>query len=388
MGQVLYPKFQALDASGDPLNGGKLYTYENETSTPKTTYSDADLTTPNANPVVLDSRGEALVYGSGTFRLVLKDSDDDTIWGPIDDVTIGGVSYLFDSDSDTGINVEESTDEDKIRFKIAGTEQMLLQDGALLPTTDSDVNFGSTTKFFKDLFTDRFAMSASYYASFPTNGVAADAKFMMGLSSTIIWMYLNTAPPGWKVLATGEDTVLGVKATAKSSGTADTDTENKLVLSTATFESDGVVVGDTAYNLDDGTSALVTAVDSETSLSLASDVFPDGDEEFEVGTKFVDPGGNQADAGSWTISGITADDESSHAHDLGTSGSTVQGSAASATIGIVSGALKVITPNGGTTYPVPTQATGGGSAHNHTVSSDEKWRPAASLGRLFQLDTE
>lgn len=44
---------------------------------------------------------------------------------------------------------------------------------------------------------------------FPTNGMAA-AKFMLGNSNTIAWFYLNTAPPGWKVLTTGADTVLAV----------------------------------------------------------------------------------------------------------------------------------------------------------------------------------
>ena len=48
---------------------------------------------------------------------------------------------------------------------------------------------------------------------FPTNGMAA-AKFMLGNSNTIAWFYLNTAPPGWKVLSTGADTVLSVSGGA------------------------------------------------------------------------------------------------------------------------------------------------------------------------------
>lgn len=49
----------------------------------------------------------------------------------------------------------------------------------------------------------------TYNIDLPTEGMAA-AKFMLGNSSTILWMYLNTAPPGWKALATGADTVLGI----------------------------------------------------------------------------------------------------------------------------------------------------------------------------------
>src|SRR3990167_7255978 len=74
------PKVQFFDDNGAPLSGGKLYSYESGTSTPKTTYSEATGTTENANPVVLDSRGEASIYLSGAYKLILKDSDDVQIW--------------------------------------------------------------------------------------------------------------------------------------------------------------------------------------------------------------------------------------------------------------------------------------------------------------------
>jgi hypothetical protein len=72
--------------------------------------------------------------------------------------------------------------------------------------------------------------------------------------------------------------------TAISTGTATTDTLNKLIDTGATFVTDGVGVGDAVHNTADDTWGLVTAVDSETSLSLDSDVFPDGNETYEVGT--------------------------------------------------------------------------------------------------------
>lgn len=81
------PKFQAFDSNGDPLSGGKLYTYEVGTTTNKTTYSDRILSTANANPVVLDSRGECVVYFSGTIKFVLKTSADVEVW-TMDNVAI------------------------------------------------------------------------------------------------------------------------------------------------------------------------------------------------------------------------------------------------------------------------------------------------------------
>ena len=145
---IINPKFQALDDNGDPLSGGLVYTYESGTNTPKTTYSDRGLSAANANPVVLNSRGEASIYASGLIKIILKTSAGVTVW-TMDDMRITQQAILADDDADTMIQVEESADEDKIRFDISGTEQIVLQDGALLPTTDNDVDFGDLTHQFK-----------------------------------------------------------------------------------------------------------------------------------------------------------------------------------------------------------------------------------------------
>lgn len=89
-----YPLFAASDENGVPLSGGKVNTFEAGTSTPKVTYSDRALTTPNTNPVILDSRGEATIWGTGSYKVVLEDSDDVQIWS-MDDVEFG------DADSET-----------------------------------------------------------------------------------------------------------------------------------------------------------------------------------------------------------------------------------------------------------------------------------------------
>jgi len=80
---VPYPnvKPQFNDVNGVPLSGGLLYIYAAGTSTPATSYSDPALTTPNSNPIVLDSRGEASVYfADGSYKFVLKDSLDVTVF--------------------------------------------------------------------------------------------------------------------------------------------------------------------------------------------------------------------------------------------------------------------------------------------------------------------
>ncbi|HRH28257.1 MAG TPA: glycosyl hydrolase family 28-related protein [Aquabacterium sp.] len=83
------------DGAGKPLVGGKLYTYDAGTSTPRPTYADAAGTIANTNPVVLDARGEATIFWSGAYKVVLKDASDNTIWS-VDDVFDEGSSLRSD----------------------------------------------------------------------------------------------------------------------------------------------------------------------------------------------------------------------------------------------------------------------------------------------------
>ena len=85
------PKTQFLDASGAPLVGGKVYTYAAGTTTPLATYTTSAGTVPNANPVILNARGEADIwYTNGvSYKVVLTDSADATIW-TVDNIVISG----------------------------------------------------------------------------------------------------------------------------------------------------------------------------------------------------------------------------------------------------------------------------------------------------------
>ena len=71
---------QFLDGNGAPYAAGKVYFYVPGTTTPKATWVDTNATTLNSNPVVLDSAGRALIYGSGQYREVLQDQFGNIIW--------------------------------------------------------------------------------------------------------------------------------------------------------------------------------------------------------------------------------------------------------------------------------------------------------------------
>lgn len=74
------PKQQFLDAIGAPLFAGRIFTYEAGSLTPKPTYQDSAMTILNTNPVILDARGESVMYGDGIYRVILKDLFGNTIW--------------------------------------------------------------------------------------------------------------------------------------------------------------------------------------------------------------------------------------------------------------------------------------------------------------------
>jgi hypothetical protein len=74
------------DSNGAPLAGGLIYTYAAGTLTPQATYTDSGAGTPNANPVVLDSAGRAVIWLSGNYKIIVKDSGGNTIQ-TVDNVT-------------------------------------------------------------------------------------------------------------------------------------------------------------------------------------------------------------------------------------------------------------------------------------------------------------
>jgi len=80
-----------FDSNGDPLVGGKIYTYAAGTTTPLATYTDATGGTPNTNPIILDANGEADIWlGTASYKFVIKNSSDVT------QKTVDGVIQLAD----------------------------------------------------------------------------------------------------------------------------------------------------------------------------------------------------------------------------------------------------------------------------------------------------
>lgn len=198
-----------------------------------------------------------------------------------------------------------------------------------------------------------YTITGAFSAYMPTNGVAANAVFMLGNSSTILWMYLNTAPPGWKVLATGADTVLGISggsySFAVNGGQPD---------STATWSITGVTADSHTHT---GPSHAHSGPSHTHSVS---------------GT--TDAGG--AHSHTYSLEGGTVLGNSSPDGAIASSGATSTASAHTHTYSSTTGA-------GGTgnTGAAGTGATSGPSTQG--ITSAGTWRPKASIGKLYQLNT-
>ena len=102
-------KTQFTDQNGVPLAGGSVYTYVVGSTTPKLTWQDQAGVTQNSNPIVLDSAGEALIFGVGAYRQQVYNSAGVLQW---DDVTappslwdLNGLGYLTDAGSVNALSV-------------------------------------------------------------------------------------------------------------------------------------------------------------------------------------------------------------------------------------------------------------------------------------------
>lgn len=72
---------QFFDNAGNPLSGGKIFSYEAGTLIPLSTYTDRSGTTPNANPVILDAAGRADIWLTANvpYKLIVQDAGGTTM---------------------------------------------------------------------------------------------------------------------------------------------------------------------------------------------------------------------------------------------------------------------------------------------------------------------
>ncbi len=134
---------QQLDANGDTLSGGKIYTYLAGTTTPVATYTDNTGATPQANPIILNTLGlpasPVWVLGGQSYKLVVKTSADVTLR------TIDNVSGINDASNTATADQWQSyantaTYINATSFSVAGNQTSTFEQNRRVKT----VNTGGT----------------------------------------------------------------------------------------------------------------------------------------------------------------------------------------------------------------------------------------------------
>lgn len=165
---------QQIDANGDPLSGGKVYTYVAGTSTAAATYTDDTGATPQANPILLNSRGlptnPVWLQGGRSYKLVVTDANEVVLW-TVDDVS--GINDATTAAADQWIvYANPPTYLSATSFSLAGDQTLTFQLGRRLKS----VNTGGT----------RYStiLTSSYGAGITTVTVANDSGTLdAGMSS-------------------------------------------------------------------------------------------------------------------------------------------------------------------------------------------------------------
>lgn len=126
-----YTFWQSFDDDGEPLAGGKLYTYAAGTSTPKATYTDSGGGTANTNPIILDSDGRANIWlDTGAYKFVLTDSDDVSVGSTIDNITGDTVNVFGSSVEDIAVNTNITSSYQNVIINCTAVVTLSLLDSA------------------------------------------------------------------------------------------------------------------------------------------------------------------------------------------------------------------------------------------------------------------
>ena len=145
-----------------PANAYRLFTYDAGTSTPRLTWSNSAESTPNANPIILDSNGQAQIFYRGNYRLELRQPvalGGAVIWS-VDNFNVpdptssSSIQFANGSAASPSVRFAQATSSglyspapNQVAMSISGVQAMLWAAGNVgiggTPTTKLDV-FGTT----------------------------------------------------------------------------------------------------------------------------------------------------------------------------------------------------------------------------------------------------
>lgn len=230
------PKPAFFDSNGDPLVDGELYFYASGSSTEQDTYTDSTGNTANANPVVLNARGEPaneIWFTAGlSYKATLKTSAGATLWTVNNITGINDTTSVVDQWVASGVT---PTYVGATSFTLSGDQTSAFHVGRRLKST---ITAGTG---YHTITATAFAVNTT---TVTVNGTSLDS----GLSA-VSYGILTTTDPSFPVLKDGDLVISGSSDQTKK----------------AVFEADGITTATTrTFTLPDRSSTLATLGGNQT----------------------------------------------------------------------------------------------------------------------------
>lgn len=222
---LISPRYQSPPQADGTINAlGLVYTYvAGSVSTPKDTYTDSTGGTPNANPVVLDATGKAAIWGTGSYKIVVKTAGGVTI-ATDDNYTSFNTSSGGSTFADNAFTIQDESDATKqFQVQLSGittgsTIVMTIPDANFTPIgaattqtlTNKTLDTTNTIGVKDSLFTIKDDSDTTKIAAFQASGITTgttrtftfpDASGTIALASTVSAVVYNAQSTTYTILS-------------------------------------------------------------------------------------------------------------------------------------------------------------------------------------------